>query len=646
MARWRGKDAGATFRRRDRPVHMPATATAALPSRRPSAVAWGTAAVLTLTALLGVLTWAHWPDIDVDCGREAYVPARLAGLLGGQHAALLYRDLQFQFGPLTPYFHALLFRLFGLHLAVLYGAGLLVTAGIGVLSFRIAARLFSETGAALCAGLIVAAFAFRPSLMNYVFPYTFAASYGLLLLGAVLWLIVRRFDPAGGGLRAGELRALGWLTALAVLNKQEFGAATVGAVVLLFVVHPEALGGRTRWQAFRLLGPPLLIAPALVYGFFLWKVGAHQLLEENLLATHIVRAQSVFYQELGRPQSIRVLYFHTWWRLGRWYAPSLAWMAGVVHALRLLERRLRRRVSTWAVIALLLSLPVFLLLQALIDSSYDWRIADFYNWILSLVIIVWLLVVRRRRAWSQREKTVFLLLASGMVLLLRVLNTPGLTFYPNLLVWPSMLVYFYLLFRVLPDWVGGPEDRFAPLLRVAGLALLGMVVGLYAQASVDQWGGRFYRVHGAFGTIYSDGPRGQVFQQTMDTLQRDGGHSLLVLPEDAFLYLFVNQASPLPYTHFVPGHVSGPRHESTAIATLALHPPDHVVVVERDMVVYFSFARGATARYFGTDYNQALMAWIQSHYVREHHIVTATHWADIYRRPEPASGAPVAGGRP
>ncbi|MHB8733831.1 MAG: hypothetical protein ACYC6M_00885 [Terriglobales bacterium] len=625
----------------------PATAPATTPVRRPYPIAWGAAGVLALTALLGALTWARWPDIDVDCGREAYVPARLAGLLGGQHAVLLYRDLQFQFGPLTPYFHALLFRIFGLHLTVLYVIGLLVTAGIGLLSFRIAARMFSETGAALCAGLIVAAFAFRPSLMNYVFPYTFAASYGLLLLGGVLWLIVRRFDLAAGGLTAGELRAIGWLTALAVLNKQEFGAATVVAVGLLFVVHPEALGEHTRGQAFRLMALPLLLLPALVYGFFFWRVGVHQLLEENLLATHIVRAQKAFYEQLGRPHSFRVLYFHTWWRLGRWYAPSLAWMAGVVHGLRLLERRLRRRVSTWAVMLLLLSLPVFLLLQALADTSYDWKIADFYNWILSVAILIWLVAIRRTRAWSPREKTVFLLLATGLVLLLRVLNTPALTFYPNLLVWPSALVYFYLLFRVLPDWVSGWDDRFTPLLRGASLALLGMVVGLYAQTSLESREWRFYRVHGAVGTIYSDGPRGQVFQQTADALRHDGGNSLLVLPEDAFLYLFVNQVSPLPYTHFVPGHVSGPHHEQAAIAVLDRHPPDHVVVVERDVVVYFTFAPGAVARYFGTDYNQALMAWVRNHYVLEHHFVTSTHWADIYRRRDDAPVAPpVVGGHP
>ena len=72
---------------------------------------WSYGAALTgLYALLGTLlafTWRRWPDVLVDFGRELYVPWRLA------EGAILYRDVAYFNGPFSPYFNAVLFRVFG-----------------------------------------------------------------------------------------------------------------------------------------------------------------------------------------------------------------------------------------------------------------------------------------------------------------------------------------------------------------------------------------------------------------------------------------------------------------------------------------------------------------------------------------------------
>jgi len=68
-------------------------------------------------------TWGHWGDFQIDNGRELYVPAEI---LKGK---LLFRDLWYMYGPLAPYLKALLFRIFGVHLTVLYVFGLALTIG-------------------------------------------------------------------------------------------------------------------------------------------------------------------------------------------------------------------------------------------------------------------------------------------------------------------------------------------------------------------------------------------------------------------------------------------------------------------------------------------------------------------------------------
>jgi hypothetical protein len=88
-------------------------------------------------------TWGHWGNLRVDMGRELYVPS---SLLNGK---LLYRDLWYPYGPLTPYLQALLYRLFGLHWNVLYLFGLATTLSCTFLLFTISRRFVSPTAAFL-----------------------------------------------------------------------------------------------------------------------------------------------------------------------------------------------------------------------------------------------------------------------------------------------------------------------------------------------------------------------------------------------------------------------------------------------------------------------------------------------------------------
>src|SRR5580658_1562304 len=79
-------------------------------------------------------TWGHWGDFQIDNGRELYVPVEI---LKGK---LLFRDLWYMYGPLAPYVKALLFRIFGVQLTVLYVFGLALTIGTALVTFEIARR--------------------------------------------------------------------------------------------------------------------------------------------------------------------------------------------------------------------------------------------------------------------------------------------------------------------------------------------------------------------------------------------------------------------------------------------------------------------------------------------------------------------------
>jgi hypothetical protein len=68
--------------------------------------------IVVVATALAWYTWATWGDIQIDCGREIYVPLEI---LRGK---LIYRDIFYPYGPLAPYAGALLIAVFGPHLFV------------------------------------------------------------------------------------------------------------------------------------------------------------------------------------------------------------------------------------------------------------------------------------------------------------------------------------------------------------------------------------------------------------------------------------------------------------------------------------------------------------------------------------------------
>src|SRR5688500_18130463 len=96
-----------------------------------------------LVALAGVVmcawSWGKWPDPVIDFGREVYVPWRLS------EGEVLYRDIVSYFnGPLSPYAHALLFKLFGVGLRTLVIFNLILIALLATMLYRLIAQVSDD----------------------------------------------------------------------------------------------------------------------------------------------------------------------------------------------------------------------------------------------------------------------------------------------------------------------------------------------------------------------------------------------------------------------------------------------------------------------------------------------------------------------
>ena len=131
----------------------------------------GGAAVALCLVLLAAQTWRKWGDLAVDFGVQLYLPWKLSA------GAVLYRDVAYLTGgPLSLYYHAWLFRLFGVSVLTLVMSNLVILILLAALVYGCFYRI-ADAWTATVAGLaLVLVFAFgqygSDGIFNYVSPYS------------------------------------------------------------------------------------------------------------------------------------------------------------------------------------------------------------------------------------------------------------------------------------------------------------------------------------------------------------------------------------------------------------------------------------------------------------------------------------------
>lgn len=189
----------------------------------------GGLALAAWAAYLLAVSWRKWPDPLIDFGRELYLPWQI------NQGAVLYRDIDANYGPLSHYFNALVFRVLGTGFTQLIWINLAIFAGILVLLYR-SLREAAGAGAALTGALtFVSVFSFSELLAmgnyNFVAPYSHETTHGFLVILAIVRLATLWLDQPTPGRSAG----LGGLLGATLMLKVEilFTAVLVLCVTLV-----------------------------------------------------------------------------------------------------------------------------------------------------------------------------------------------------------------------------------------------------------------------------------------------------------------------------------------------------------------------------------------------------------------------------
>ena len=198
-------------------------------------------------AALAAWSWGKWTDPLIDFGFELYVPWRLT------EGEVLYRDIAYRNGPLSSYWNAALFGLFGSSIRTLIVANLAILAGISALLFHLLESSVSRRGAGVGTVVFLATCAFSQygtvGNYNFVTPYQHGQTHGLLLGLIAVALLARARRPRGwaaAGLALGTLAltkaevfvpgALAAAVALLLTRRTDSGVGITGPALVALAV--------------------------------------------------------------------------------------------------------------------------------------------------------------------------------------------------------------------------------------------------------------------------------------------------------------------------------------------------------------------------------------------------------------------------
>ncbi|MCE9593199.1 MAG: glycosyltransferase family 39 protein [Planctomycetes bacterium] len=536
---------------------------------------------------LAFWSWGKWPDVLVDFGRECYAPWRLA------EGDVLYRDLAWFNGPLSPYFNALAFEIGGASLRTLFVVNLAVLAVLTVLVWRLIARLADPVAASAACVVVLALCGFGQLVgvgnYNFVAPYSHEATHGL-----VLTLLALECFECARERRSLALHVLGGLcVGLAWLTKVEMAlAATVVAVVRLALERRAA----PVFVASLAACVPTLVATVWLGAALTWS-------EAWFGATSAWRglvpgdaAELAFYRSgmgLDQPEENAIALLTA---AGAWLA---AGVFVVIAGLGLRNTPIARGAAAW--------------IAATATAIALWFASGSIHWLgaarpLPLALAALLIVscfALRDPAKQERAASRIAFASFAFVLLLKMILNARVQHYGFALALPAIALVVAWTVHDLPAFVAR-RGGSASIARSFALGLLALVVAAHLEISNARFAKKTVAVGEGADRFLAD-VRGEYLNQALAVLAKDDPKSTLaVFPEGVMANFLLRRRNPTPFVNFMPPELLlfG---EAKIVDAFRAAPPDRVLLVHKDTSEY-GFAL------FGADYGRELATWISANY--------------------------------
>lgn len=561
-------------------------------------------------------SWPYGPDVLIDFGRELYVPWRIT------EGDVLYVHLLYLNGPVSPYWNAMLFHVFGVGLRTLMTANAVLAALLTAILyalFTVAANRLAATAACL-AFVSFMAFTQLNDIGNYDYltPYSHEITHGLFLgLLALFAFAQRKRFGARVFVVSGFLWGLVFLTKIEIFLalSAALGAGLLGA---LWAERRSLRSSCFVLGSFLAAGlVPVLIAFLLMLLAMSPSVALGGIFNQWVMAFRPEIVSSPFYQWVrGTDRLLANLELMGLWALR--YAIFALPLALISLGTRA-RKRWRWMIALGVFVAVYvttgpgpdLSWPA----HGILPGAPSVRISEWPDAVRILPLILLLLGLCvfagfRRARREQHATEVFVLrlvlIVFAFALLAKIFFKVSLAHYGFALAMPGTLVLIAALVSWIPEWIdcrGGFGAVFTAgalaVLLIAGQELIELVQYRYES--------RVYHI-GRGADAFQDGGKAICASKVMALLSQrmKPAETLAVLPEGVMLNYLLRRRAPTPHINFMPIElmVYG---EDRILDDFEANLPDFILVAHKNTAEY-------GLPFFGKDYGVRLFNWVKGNY--------------------------------
>jgi hypothetical protein len=559
------------------------------------------------TIVMLVWTWGHYCHPLVDFGRELYVAWRLSA------GEVLYRDIDYFNGPLSPYLNALVFRLFGTSLLSLEIANFVWWALLAVMAYRIYAAMSDRLGAFVAMLMFIALFSFLQlneiGNDNFLTPYSHEITHALTCAFGMLTLLwsYLRIPAAGKGKGVKQLIGCGTLVGLMFLTKVEVMVAAGAA--LTTGVGLRLISTRAPIKQWLQTGV-ILIAAALIpliLAFLLLRLNmpAHQALDGVLgswkyLGDAHITNNPYYRRVLGTDQLQRNI-VKMLMVVG---CDLLLLLPALVLALSIRHRATNE--MRWAC-ALGSAFYVVVMIWIFWDAA-DWHGAMRpLNLVGITATATFLIAVLRRtkhipsRLMLQLSFSVF-----ATALVAKTFFNISIFHYGFALSGPVFAVLVLLLICWIPALIHGAGGT-GWIFRAAAMAALGGFCAKYLITYETFYRSRPAAMVGNGADAFGVRQDAEAINLTLNFLSHlPADQTIATLPQGAMINYLSRRINPTGEVLLLPGELEmfGEQH---ILDRFMRHPPDWIVAIQTDV-------SGFGSNGFGVDYAQSLVHYIKDNY--------------------------------
>lgn len=536
------------------------------------------------------ISYAKWGNPIVDCFRNAFVPAEIL------NNKLLYKDIYYIYGPAIVYLHSFIFFIFGIKLNVLFVVASIINTAIILSGYYLARQLLSPFESFICLSIFTIQNFFFPSLVQYIFPYSYEALYGSLIIILILICYVNTIKSDFLSLKWIIIAA--FLTGLTSIIKQDL--ALIAYILLsLFFIYSALLKKMDFKNICTVSLIPILI-PVIIYSILLLFIPFSD------LCAGLIPIQSCF-NPIGEPDfsNANMSFFI--------FIGYLSIVTAIVYISRKISATSPYflNIKTFCISLFLLSI-CFLIIHNYLDlffyiifqgKLYQWLIIFFIIYL--LLLNIWLF--KEKKPVNFTDKIVILLIISCLIFSIRNKLFLELLFSINFYFLPFLIVLIHFLCRQIPNYfskINKDIYRFSISFTLIGfiiiIGILYILVYSSPKVEIATQRGIYYSIPEVGNQI-----NGTISYIEKNTTKKD---TIISFPDECIFNFMTDRSTISKYYQFVPGMINSKEAETKFANNLNKTKPAMIIVSNSAVSKHY----GKTQ--WGIDYNQYIYEWINNNY--------------------------------